>query len=420
MEHPMNKITGIVALGLAALVLARTTAVQRIVLIGDSTVTNYAASKAPMAGWGMFLGLYFQPGTVTVLNKAVGGRSSKSFVTLGQWAATLAELKAGDILMIQFGHNDRTFSDTTRYADTATYRQYLTKYVTEARAKGVHPVFVTPMNMNTWSSAGGRRVFTEGANDYRGAMIRAGKVLRVPVLDLELKSKQLMDSSSAIWLSKFHFLGLESGEYPNYPTGISDGTHFQEMGALANARMVVEEITRQSSDSVLKLLAPLVAPTYEVKVKSTLASGDTISRSTRMPVGAQVTVKVRPAAGKKFRHWRTESGDSLTGSLRYTFTMGAKNVSLLALYQGVVVGVPSRTADLGTFSVSRRGSLALVAGAGEGVVRLSDAHGRLVRQSPLEDGRARLDLSGLSRGVYLATTSGGVSVRLPVSEGAQR
>lgn len=416
----MNKFLGIAALGLAALALARTTAVQRIVLIGDSTVMTYAASKAPMAGWGQVLGLYFKPGTVTILNKAVGGRSSKSFVTLGQWAGTLAELKAGDILLIQFGHNDRTWSDTTRYADTATYRQYLTKYVAEARAKGAHPVFVTPMNMNTWSGAGGRRVFTEGANDYRGAMIRAGKVLRVPVLDLELKSKQLMDSSASHHLAKFHFLGLDAGEHPNYATGISDGTHFQEMGALANARMVVEEITRQSSDSVLKLLAPLVAPTYEVKVRSTLASGDTISRSTRMPVGAQVTVKVRPVAGKTFRHWRTEAGDSLTGALRHTFTMTDRNVSLLALYQGVVVGVPSRSADLETFSVHLHGGFAVLSGAGEGVVRLVDAHGRVVRSATARDGRAVVDLSGLSRGIYVATTAEGLGARLTVAEGALR
>ena len=416
----MNKIMGIAALGLAALALARTTAVQRIVLIGDSTVMTYAASKAPMAGWGQVLGLYFKSGTVTVLNKAVGGRSSKSFVTLGQWAGTVSELKTGDILMIQFGHNDRTWSDTTRYADTATYRQYLTKYVTEARAKGAHPVFVTPMNMNTWSSAGGRRVFTENANDYRGAMIRAGKVLRVPVLDLELKSKQFMDSSASHHLTKFHFLGLDAGEYPNYAAGISDGTHFQEMGALANARMVVEEITRQSSDSVLKLLAPLVAPTYEVKVRSTLASGDTISRSTRMPVGAQVTVKVRPAAGKKFRHWRTEAGDSLTGDLRHTFTMGDRNVSLLALYQGVVVGVETPTAERGGFSVRRQGSFAVLSGAGEGVVRLVDADGRVVRSARARDDRAVVDLSGLPRGLYIATTADGLGARLAVSEGALR
>ena len=140
----MKRSIGIVALGIAAMALARTAATQRIFVIGDSTVCNYAASKYPWAGWGQELSLFFKTGTVTVTNNAVGGRSSKSFVTLGQWAGTLSALQSGDILMIQFGHNDRTYTDTTRYADTATYRQYLTKYVTEARAKGAHPVFVTP------------------------------------------------------------------------------------------------------------------------------------------------------------------------------------------------------------------------------------------------------------------------------------
>ena len=338
----MGKGLGILALGFLALAWAYPSAVQRIVLIGDSTVADYPASQAPMTGWGQVLEPFFRSGTVTVLNKAVGGRSSKSFVTLGQWAGTLSELKAGDFLLIQFGHNDRNFSDTLRYADTATYRLYLTKYVNEARGKGAHPVFVTPMNMNTWSSAGGRRVFTEGVNDYRGAMIRAGRVLGVPVLDLEAKSKQWMDSAGSAWLAKFHFLGLEAGEYANYPEGIGDGTHFQEMGALANARMVVEEITRQASDSVLKILAPLVAPTFAVKVRSTLAGGDTLSRSTRLPAGVQVTVKVRPPAGRRFRHWRTEAGDSLTGALRHTFILDARDTSLVASYQGDVVGLPRR------------------------------------------------------------------------------
>lgn len=375
---PLKKAAGILTLGFLALAMANPTAVQRIVLIGDSTVMDYPASQAPMMGWGQVLERFFQAGTVTVLNKAVGGRSSKSFVTLGQWAGTLSELKAGDFLLIQFGHNDRNFSDTLRYADTATYRQSLTKYVNEARAKGAHPVFVTPMNMNTWSSAGGRRVFTEGANDYRGAMIRAGKVLGVPVLDLEAKSKQWMDSADAAWLAKFHFLGLEAGEYPAYPDGISDGTHFQEMGALANARMVVEEITRQASDSVLRILAPLVAPTYAVKVRSTLAGGDTLSRSTRLPAGVQVTVKVRPPAGRRFRHWRTEAGDSLTGALRHTFIMGAQDISLLAFYQGAVVGLPKTTAPPEASPGRWVGGAAWVRGEGGGSARLIDMQGRVV------------------------------------------
>lgn len=402
----MKRFVAFAGLALAAFAWARSQAVQRIVLIGDSTVMSYAASKHPMAGWGQVFGLYFKPGTVAVVNKAVGGRSSKSFVTLGQWDGALAELKAGDVLMIQFGHNDRSFSDTVRYADTATYRKYLTKYVTEARAKGAHPVFVTPMNMNTWSSAGGRRVFTEGANDYRGAMIRAGAHLKVPVLDLELKSKQLMDSASTAWLAKFHFLGLEAGEYPNYPAGISDGTHFQEMGALANARLVAEEIARQPDDSILKLLAPHLAPTYALKVKSTLASGDTLTRSTRLPAGANVTVKIRPARGKSFKHWLDEKGAVRTADKRLTYVQDAADHAFVAIYDGVTVEVVRESPKGGGLRVRPSGSSwEIVAEGDAGEVFVRDARGQAVRCVESLKSGSRLPLQGLGAGTYIATSA---------------
>jgi lysophospholipase L1-like esterase len=112
---------------------------------------TYAASKYPWAGWGQEIGYYFKTGSVTVINHAVGGRSSRSFVNKGNWASTLADMQSGDWLFIQFGHNDRDYTDTTRYTDTATYKKYLAMYIDSARSKGVHPVLVTPMNMNTWT-----------------------------------------------------------------------------------------------------------------------------------------------------------------------------------------------------------------------------------------------------------------------------
>jgi lysophospholipase L1-like esterase len=413
----MKRFVAFAGLALAAFAWARAQAVQRIVIIGDSTVMSYAASKYPMAGWGQVLGLYFKPGTVTVVNKAVGGRSSKSFATLGQWDGTLAELQAGDVLLIQFGHNDRSFSDTVRYADTATYRKYLTKYVAEARAKGAHPVFVTPMNMNTWSSAGGRRVFTEGANDYRGAMIRAGADLKVPVLDLELKSKQLMDSASTAWLAKFHFLGLDAGEYPNYSTGIADGTHFQEMGALANARMVSEEIARQPNDSILKLLAPHLAPTYAVTVKSTLpGGGDTLTRSTRLPAGAAVTVKIKPAKGRTFKHWLDEKGVVRTREKRLTYVQDASDHAFVALYEGVTVEAPRKASRPVGLRPRQNGAAWEIASdreAGEVVVR--DVRGLVVRRAASLGPGGCLGLEGLAAGSYIASSEAlGSNVRFTV------
>jgi lysophospholipase L1-like esterase len=337
-------IPALLGLALGTVVWGQVASV-RIVIIGDSTVCNYAASKYPWAGWGQEIGLYFKPGSVTILNNAVGGRSSRSFVTKGQWATTSATLKSGDYLFIQFGHNDRDFSDTSRYADTATYKQYLGMYITQARAKGVHPVLVTPMNMNTWTDTTKRivrEVFTEGANNYRAAMIHVGDSLHVPVLDLEKKSTLLMDTLGAGYMTKWHFMGLDTGEYPNYPTGNADGTHFQEMGSLENARMVTEEISRLASDTVLKPLAALVTRKQAVTVASNLANAGVLTRSRVFPYGAPVTLKVKPAKGKTFRFWANAKGDSLTGALRYTFTMDSLAHSYTAVFVGGTTGLTAK------------------------------------------------------------------------------
>jgi len=387
----------IATLAIAGVVWAATSTPQRIVLIGDSTVCNYAASKYPWAGWGQELSLYFKSGSVTVVNKAIGGRSSRSFYT-GQWAGTKSVMKAGDILMIQFGHNDRDFSDTTRYTDTTDYKKYLGLYVSEARAMGAHPVFVTPMNMNTWTGTTVREVFTEGANNYRAAMIHAAAALKVPVLDLEKKSKLLMDTLGQAYMAKFHFMGLDTGEYPNYPTGYADGTHFQEMGSLENARMVTEEIARQPTDSVLSLLAPLLAPLHTVTIKTNLASGGTLTKTRRYPAGATATMKVKPATGKVFQYWADAAGKKITDSLRHTFVVDSLDHGFTAMFQGG----SSEIVTLSQPSPARLEGRKLTGIENLGI-RIFDARGRQVVAAP--ENATELDLSSLPVGAYWACAS---------------
>lgn len=409
-------LPALLLLALAALAWAQSAAV-RIVVIGDSTVSNYAASKYPMAGWGQVLSLFFRGGTVAVVNNAIGGRSSRSFIEDGHWATTLAGLRAGDILLVQFGHNDRDFSKPERYTDTTAYKKCLAQYAREARAKGAHPVFVTPMNMNTWNGTTVREVFTEGANNYRAAMIHAAADLKVPVLDLEKKSKLLMDTLGQAYLAKFHFLGLDAGEYPAYPTGISDGTHFQEMGALENARMVVEEIARQPADSVLKLLAPLVAPLQPVQVATNLANGGTITRSRRFPAGATVTLKVRPAAGKTFRYWADERGDSVTGTQRHSFRMEAVARTFTAVFAGGSPVVSLRRSAPLPASVRLDGSMLRIASPSPlRSVVLTDPAGHVLLERRLSGTRAAIDLAPLPAVplvVRLSTDAGTETRHLP-------
>jgi len=332
---------------------AATATTVRIVVIGDSTVSTYAASKYPWAGWGQVLGCYFKTGSVTVVNHAVGGRSSRSFVTTGQWASTVKDIQAGDWLFIQFAHNDRDYTDTTRYTDTATYKTYLAMYIDSARKMGAHPVLVTSMNMNTWTDTAKRvvrEVFTEGANNYWAAMKHVGAAKHVPVLDLGHQSTLLMDTLGQGYMAKFHFMGLDTGEYPNYPTGYSDGTHFQEEGSQENARMIAVEIERQKTDSVLAPLAALLAVRRASNVSSNLASGGVITRSRVFPPGATATVKVRVASGKKFRYWANgATGDSLTSATRYTYVQDTVAHSFVAVFQGATDVNPSPKVP-GTYS----------------------------------------------------------------------
>src|SRR4051812_12381476 len=110
----------------AALIAAPSAPAIDVHLIGDSTMANRVESDTTSErGWGQYLGREFDS-TVAVHNHAVNGRSTKSFITEGKWAAVLGQLKPGDYLLIEFGHNDEKVEDSTRYAEAHTaYRQNL-------------------------------------------------------------------------------------------------------------------------------------------------------------------------------------------------------------------------------------------------------------------------------------------------------
>ena len=80
-------------------------------IVGDSTLN----SNAPLRGWGQELGQFFDQSKINVVNRAIGGRSSRTFLTEGRWDAILKELKPGDFVLMQFGHNDPgAINDETR------------------------------------------------------------------------------------------------------------------------------------------------------------------------------------------------------------------------------------------------------------------------------------------------------------------
>ncbi len=229
-------------LTLAASLLALTAfAEPSIWLIGDSTVCNYGRDRYPQAGWGQTLGELCKPG-VKINNRASGGRSTKSFIDEKRWDKVLAGLSQGDYLIIQFGHNDQKKDKPRVYAPAdSLYPELLNKYIAEARAKGAHPVLVSPVC---------RRIIRDGKiKNSLGAYPAAMKAVA-------LQTDTAFIDLNAISLEKFNELGPEKtkdiflhvppGKYAQYPKGKADNSHFQEDGARQIAGWVVEDAKRQN------------------------------------------------------------------------------------------------------------------------------------------------------------------------------
>lgn len=143
-------------------------------IIGDSTVRNGDGSgRNGQWGWGNFIADYFDTSKISIQNLAIGGRSSRTFITEGRWEKIMATLKKGDYVIMQFGHNDSgALDDTARARGTIrgigdeskdiynpimkkqeivyTYGWYIRKYIRDSKAKGAIPIVCSPIPRNDW------------------------------------------------------------------------------------------------------------------------------------------------------------------------------------------------------------------------------------------------------------------------------
>jgi len=215
----------------------------QVFLVGDSTMADKADLTKPERGWGMELGQYFDGGVV-IRNTAVNGRSTKSFYREGRWAKVLDQLRAGDWVLIQFGHNDSKVTDSLRSAPAQTlYRQLLTKFVREARAKGANPVLLTPVGRRYFDAAGQRR---DDHGEYPGVVREVAQGEHVPLIDLHEKSWALYAQLGEAGTRPL-FWSYLNGYYQAAPTppAKNDDTHFSEYGATRVAQLVARDVQAQ-------------------------------------------------------------------------------------------------------------------------------------------------------------------------------
>jgi lysophospholipase L1-like esterase len=220
-------------------------------LIGDSTVRNGAGDGANKQwGWGEPIAAYFDPAKITVLNRARGGRSSRTFLTEGLWDQVLSAMKPGDFVLIQFGHNDGgPINDASRARGTIkgvgeeaeeidnlltkkhevvhSYGWYLRKYISDVRAKGATPVICSPVPRKIWKED---RIVRD---QYAQWVEEVAKAEKVRFIDLnEIISRQ------------YEAMGAEKVE----PLFADEHTHTTLAGAELNATSVISGLKSLKPD----------------------------------------------------------------------------------------------------------------------------------------------------------------------------
>ena len=240
----------------------------RVFLIGDSTMADKPIVDNPERGWGQAFPSFFD-GNVIIENYARNGRSTKSFIDERRWQTVCDQLKTGDYVFIQFGHNDAKITDTSRYAAPhGAYKQNLLRFISESRAKGAIPVLLTPVQRRKFD-ASGHLEDTHG--DYPEVVREVASETHAPLIDLTQSSSELFNRLGPE-KTKNIFLWIPDSVFDAFPSGKQDNTHFTEFGAMQIAGLVrdalmksdlpLREHVRPFSSDSLPGLSKIVALDY--------------------------------------------------------------------------------------------------------------------------------------------------------------
>lgn len=259
----------VVALLLPALAWAQKqpTDTVTVFMIGDSTMANKPLDKENQErGWGQMLPIYFE-GAIKVDNHAVNGRSSKSFINEGRWEKVREQIRPGDYVIIQFGHNDEKIKSPDRYTiPGSTFDENLKKFVNETREKGGTPILMNsivrrnfPANgiaaaqtddrQKTWKKGlenypaeGDTLMDTHG--DYRFAPRNVAEEMGVVFIDMNTLTHELVQGLGKE-SSKALYMWMPVGKYEFAPNGRIDNTHLTVYGGIVVSRLAVNALAEK-------------------------------------------------------------------------------------------------------------------------------------------------------------------------------
>lgn len=222
-------------------------------IIGDSTVRN---STKGQVGWGTPISRHFDSTRIAIANRALGGRSSRSYLREGLWGKVATELKPGDFVIMQFGHNDNglldegkarasikgnreegrevTIKETGVKETVHSYGWYLRRYISDAKAKGATAIVCSLVPRNIWKDGKVVRASESHGKWAREAAEQGGAFF----VDLNEIVARRYEGEGQQKVAAEYFTG-------------ADHTHTSEAGAEVNAACVVEGI-RGLNDCPLK------------------------------------------------------------------------------------------------------------------------------------------------------------------------
>ncbi|EKF55360.1 rhamnogalacturonan acetylesterase [Galbibacter marinus] len=210
-----------------------------IYTIGDSTMANKPDTEQnPERGWVQMLPAFFNQ-DITIVNKAINGRSTRSFIDEGRWKEVYQMLQPGDYVFIQFGHNDQKEKSPDRYTNPHTaYRHNLIQFVTQSRSKGAIPILFTSIVRRNFNTQG-TLIDTHGSYPLEVRLV--AQQYKVDFIDLQYLT-EILEMSYGVEKSKELHLHYTEREIPYFPKGKQDDTHLSVKGATEVCKLVVEQL----------------------------------------------------------------------------------------------------------------------------------------------------------------------------------
>lgn len=227
---------------LSELMIEKVDNVPTVFLCGNSTVVDQ--DNEPWGSWGQMIPRFFNE-QVCIANYAESGESANTFIAAKRLKKVLTQVKPGDYIFMEFGHNDQKQKGPGKGA-FYSYMTSLKTFIDEARARGAHPVLVTPTQRRSFGPDGKIQNTHE---DYPEAMHWLAARENVPLIDLNEMTRTLYEAMGTE-TSKKAFVHYPAGTYPGQDKALEDNTHFNPYGAYQIAKCVIEGIKKNHIDLI--------------------------------------------------------------------------------------------------------------------------------------------------------------------------